>query len=115
MLSRQPDLAEQFAWADACITGGGLIKYESAFMGVPAAAVAQNEGQDGETRALTRAGLVFDLGLADDRSDGELASALGSFLGDHDLRDSLAARARATFPDDPSARAAKAILGAVGR
>ena len=115
VLQRQPDLSEQLLWADACITGGGLIKYESAFMGVPGAAVSQNEGQDAETRALTRAGLVFDLGLADDRSDEELASGMDRFLTDEDLRDGLAARARGTFPPDPSADAARAILEAIGR
>jgi spore coat polysaccharide biosynthesis predicted glycosyltransferase SpsG len=115
VLPRQPDLSEQLVWADASITGGGLIKYESAFMGVPAAAVSQNGGQAGETRALTRAGLVFDLGLADDRNEGELATALDRFLGDDDLRDGLAARGRETFPADPSAHAAGAIVEAIGR
>jgi spore coat polysaccharide biosynthesis predicted glycosyltransferase SpsG len=115
VLPRQPDLSEQLLWADACITGGGLIKYESAFMGVPAAAISQNEGQAGETRALTRAGLVFDLGLADDRTDKELAGSLHRFLADQALRDGLAARVRDTFPPDPSAHAARAIVEAVGR
>ena len=115
VLPRQPDLSEQFLWTDACITGGGLIKYESAFMGVPAAAIAQNVGQDGETRSLTRAGLVFDLGLADERTDTELASALDRFLADGDLRNSLAARNREMFPPDPSGHAARAIMEAVRR
>ena len=114
VLPRQPDLSEQLSWADASITGGGLIKYESAFMGVPGAAVSQNEGQAVETRALTRAGLVFDLGLADDRSDAELGSAMDRFLKGEDLRKGLAARARNTFPPDPSAHATRAILEAIG-
>ena len=115
VLPRQPDLSEQLVWADACITGGGLTKYESAFMGVPAAAISQNKGQAGETRALTRAGLVFDLGLADDCSDKELASALGMFLTNDSLRAGLAARIRDIFPPDPSANAARAIVEAIGR
>jgi UDP-2,4-diacetamido-2,4,6-trideoxy-beta-L-altropyranose hydrolase len=115
VLPRQPDLSEQLLWADACITGGGLTKYESAFMGVPAAAISQNEGQAQETRALARAGLVFDLGLADDRSDEELASALEGFFADSALRAGLAARMRGVFPPDPSAHAARAIVGAIGR
>jgi hypothetical protein len=84
-------------------------------MGVPAAAIAQNEGQDQETSALTRAGLVFDLGLADDRSDEELASAMDRFLTDDELRNGLAERTRETFPPDPSADAARAIVEAIGR
>jgi spore coat polysaccharide biosynthesis predicted glycosyltransferase SpsG len=115
VLPRQPDLSEQLLWADACITGGGLIKYESGFMGVPAAAVSQNEGQAGETRALTNAGLVFDLGLADGRSDEDLTSGLQVFLTDSALRAGLAARMREVFPPDPSAQAARAITEAIGR
>ena len=115
VLPRQPDLSEQLLWADACITGGGLIKYESAFMGVPAAAISQNDGQARESAALTRAGLVFDLGLADDRSDEQLGTALDRFFADHALRDGLAERVRGAFPPDPSANAARAIVEAVGR
>jgi spore coat polysaccharide biosynthesis predicted glycosyltransferase SpsG len=115
VLPRQPDLSEPLLWADACVTGGGLIKYESAFMGVPAAALAQNAGQAGESRALAGAGLVFDLGLADAGSDDDLGSALDSFLTDDGLRDGLIAGARAAFPADPSSHAARAILTAVRR
>jgi spore coat polysaccharide biosynthesis predicted glycosyltransferase SpsG len=115
VLPRQPDLSEHLLWADACISGGGLIKYEAAFMGVPAAAVSQNEGQAGESDSLAGAGLVFDLGLADSRTDRELASALDIFIADTGLRGSMAARARESFPPDPSGRAARAILDAVKR
>lgn len=112
-LSKLPDLSEQLLWADACITGGGLIKYEAAFMGVPAAAVSQNEGQAGETEALSRAGLVFDLGLVDADSDYELAQGLERFLADDGLRDGLMTRIRDLFPRDPSANAARAIVEAI--
>ncbi len=114
VVPRQPDLSAQLLWADACITGGGLIKYECAFMGVPAAAVAQNEGQASETRALANAKLVFDLGLADVRSDAQLADAMNEFLDDSDLRRGLTTKAAQTFPVDPSAHAARAILEAIG-
>ena len=114
VLPRQPDLSEQLLWADACITGGGLIKYEAAFMGVPAAAVSQNKGQAGESVALSRAGLVFDLGLADDRTDEELGSALNVFFSDETLRCGLVSRVKSSFPTDPSAHAAGAILQVLG-
>ena len=113
ILPRQPDLSEQLCWADAAITGGGLIKYESAFMGVPAAAIAQNEGQDGETQVLSGAGLVFDLGLADTVSDDDLSASLLTFLTDGDLRGALIERMREPFVADPSNNAAKAILEAL--
>ncbi len=112
---RQPDLSQQLVWADAAITGGGLIKYESAFMGVPAAAIAQNEGQDGETKVFSRAGLVFDLGLADSVTDDELAEALHTFCSDADLRANMTKQMHGSFPADPSANAATSILEALRR
>lgn len=115
ILPRQPDLSDQLLWADAAITGGGLIKYESAYMGVPAAAIAQNEGQDGETQVLSRAGLVHDLGLADSRSDDDLQAALDNFMADAKLRGQLATCMQQAFVPDPSAHAADAILEALRR
>ncbi|MBV7264814.1 PseG/SpsG family protein [Erythrobacter ani] len=115
VIKRQPDLSQSLLWADAALTGGGLIKYECAYMGVPAAAIAQNEGQDGESQSFARAGLVHDLGLADTVDDEKLAASLHSFLSDAELRTRLSARARAVFPPDTTAKAAKAILEAVQR
>ncbi|MEM6909587.1 MAG: hypothetical protein AAF494_13010 [Pseudomonadota bacterium] len=115
VLPRQPDLSEQLMWADAAITGGGLIKYESAYMAAPAAAISQNEGQDGETQVLSRAGLVFDLGLADSVSDNELANALDRFISNAEMRSTMTSRMRETFVSDPTANAANAILEAVRR
>ena len=113
ILPRQKDLSDQLLWADAAITGGGLIKYESAYMAVPVAAIAQNAGQDGETQVFAKAGLVFDLGLADTVEDAQLAQALGTFLSDAPLRKAMAERMRDAFIADPSAHAAHAILEAV--
>ncbi|MEO0589173.1 MAG: hypothetical protein AAFZ11_01290 [Pseudomonadota bacterium] len=114
-LPRQPDISDHLAWADAAVTGGGLIKYESAYMGVPVAAIAQNEGQDGETQVFARAGLVYDLGLADAVSDTDLAASLDQFLGKAALRQTMAARMREAFVPDPSANAAQTLLEAIGR
>ena len=115
ILPRQKDLSDQLLWADAAITGGGLIKYESAYMTVPVAAIAQNEGQDGETQEFAKAGLVFDLGLADTVEDAQLVQALGTFLSDAPMRAKMAERMREAFIADPSAHAAHAILEAVSR
>ena len=115
ILPRQKDLSDQLLWADAAITGGGLIKYESAYMAVPVAAIAQNAGQDGETQVFAKAGLVFDLGLADTVEDAQLARALGTFLSNASLRTTMAERMRDAFISDPGAHAAHAILEAVSR
>ena len=114
-LPRQPDISDHLAWADAAVTGGGLIKYESAYMGVPVAAIAQNQGQDGETQVFARAGLVHDLGLADAVSDAYLTARLDRFLSDAALRQTMAARMREAFVPDPSANAAQTLLEAIGR
>lgn len=115
LVPRQPDLSDELLWADAAITGGGLIKYECAHMGIPAAAIAQNDGQDGETQVLSSAGLVFDLGLADSTTDEGLAHALSDFIKGSGLRSNLARRMRDTFIPDPTVHAAEAILEAIGR
>ena len=114
-LPRQSDISDHLLWADAAITGGGLIKYECAYMSVPAGAIAQNEGQDAETRVFSGAGLVFDLGLADRVSDPDLAARLDRFLDDAALRGCMAARMRESFVPNPSANAAHAVLEAIER
>ena len=115
VVPRQPDISDQFLWADVAITGGGLIKYESAYMAVPVAAIAQNEGQDRETRVFSRAGLAHDLGLADAVTDADLTASLDRFLGDASLRRAMASRMRDAFVADPSANAAQTLLEAIER
>ena len=112
-LPRQPDLSQALLWADAAVTGGGLIKYEAAYMSLPAASIAQNEGQDGESKVFAAAGLVFDLGPADKVSDEQLGKALDRFIKNDDLRKRMTMRMKDAFIPDPSANAARAILKAV--
>ena len=113
LLGRQPNLGALIADADACITGGGLIKYECAYLGVPAAAIAQNAGQDAESASFAKAGLVHDLGQHDQTSDAQLRTRLAQFLADDAGRASMAKRMRAPFPPDPAAIASRAILDAL--
>lgn len=58
------DLKEAFVWADACISGGGLTKYECLFAGIPVASFAQTAGQQADTDVFVRLGLIGDLGPA---------------------------------------------------
>ncbi|MCO5060594.1 MAG: UDP-2,4-diacetamido-2,4,6-trideoxy-beta-L-altropyranose hydrolase [Kiritimatiellae bacterium] len=108
-LSSVPSLAGLLEWADACIAGGGLIKYESAFMGVPVAVLSQNAGQAMETVNFVREGLAYDLGLATHLNDCALQQGLAAFLGDTSLRSRLSARGLQVFPSHPSQRAARAV------
>lgn len=66
-LSPIPDVSQFYAWADFYITSGGLAKYESAFLGRPAAVLPLTPEESLETVQFERAGLCFNLGpLLDD-------------------------------------------------
>ena len=110
-----PTLAGEFAWADVVVSGGGMIKYESAYLGIPAGIIAQNEDQKHETAQFAGLGLVFDLGLGSEQDDPSLAAGLRRLLGDAALRESLRRTGLETFPADPTVRAAQALQGALDR
>ncbi len=108
-LSGLPNLAEPLAWADACIAGGGLIKYESAYLGVPVAVLSQNEEQAAETTTFAKLGLAWDLGLSAATSDDLVRQRLQSFVKDSALRVGLSSRGAHVFPEDPAGRAAQRL------
>ena len=110
-----PSLAKEFLRADAIVAGGGMIKYEAAFLGLPIATIAQNHGQYAETATLADKGVVCDLGQADRVSNAQVQEALQAFLNDHSGRSRMAANAAALFPDDPAANAAKAVCKLIGQ
>lgn len=64
MIQLTTDLKEAFVWADACLCGGGLTKYECLFSGIPVASFAQTAGQQADTDVFVRLGLIGDLGPA---------------------------------------------------
>jgi UDP-2,4-diacetamido-2,4,6-trideoxy-beta-L-altropyranose hydrolase len=103
------DLAEEFAWADMCVCGGGLTKYESAYMGVPTAALSQTLEQDQETTQFTSRGLAVNLGLGREQPDTILATRLSDLLSHESLRELLSQTGLACFPEDPTRRAAEAF------
>lgn len=115
IIARQENLSAEFCWADLVVSGGGLIKYESAYMGVPVAAISQNAGQAGESKAFAGVGLVFDLGFVDDVEDKDLMGGVAIAVNDMCARKLMAERMRSAFPPDPSAHAAKKILEALSR
>lgn len=100
----QHTLAEHFAWADVCISGGGLTKYESAYLGVPAAAFSISREQEMETQIFAQAGLTHSLGFGENPQD--VRSRLDAFLKDAAERARLRANGLAQFPADAPHRAA---------
>ena len=111
LVANQKDLAEEFSLADACISGGGLTKYEAAYLGVPGAVLSQTAEQAEETVAFSARGLAWDLGLGPAIEPAQLEGGLRQFLGDAELRAGLVQTGLATFPADSTLRAAKAIAG----
>lgn len=110
-----PNLAQALSWADLCVSGGGLTKYEAAYMGVPTAVLSQNDEQAWETRVFAQVGLCADLGLGSAVSDVELAERLIALLADGDRLAKLAREGQTRIPSDAPLRAAHALLAAVSK
>jgi spore coat polysaccharide biosynthesis predicted glycosyltransferase SpsG len=109
ILSQLTDLADEFAWAELCFCGGGLTKYESAYMGIPAGVISQNSEQAKETIQFADKGLAFNLGVHGECAEEVMAERISIFLGDRSLRQSLTEAGLAVFPDDPTGNAAAAF------
>ncbi len=107
------DMAEAFRWADMCVCGGGLTKYEAAYIGRPAAVLSQTREVFEETRHFVRRGLAFDLGLGEMQDDAGLAGLLADFIADAELRDSLCKAGIACIPEDSTQRAAETLVEVV--
>ncbi|MFA6242525.1 MAG: UDP-2,4-diacetamido-2,4,6-trideoxy-beta-L-altropyranose hydrolase [Candidatus Hydrogenedentales bacterium] len=104
-----PNLADALSKADLCICGGGLTKYEAAYLGVPVAVLSQNEDQAAETVQFAAHGLAVDLGLGVGASDDVLTQRLADVLRDEVGRRRLREAGLRAFPNDPTANAATAL------
>lgn len=103
-----PYMAGHFAWADACISGGGQTKYECAYVGLPVAILAQTSDEQMDTAVFAAEGLGYDLGgfAQADR----LKEALGVFIHQPDLRQVLSQNGLERFPPDSPLVTARAVL-----
>jgi UDP-2,4-diacetamido-2,4,6-trideoxy-beta-L-altropyranose hydrolase len=109
-----PDLAEEFVWADVCVAGGGLTKYEAVYMGIPTAIMSQNSEQASETGNFVSKGLGINLERRNDNRKQLLEELLSEFITNTKLRESVSHTALELFPEDPTKRAAEnfgALLG----
>ena len=97
------DLAAHYAWAEACVTGGGLVKYECAYLGLPLAIFSQTPDQQAETERFLAAGFGCDLAPAG-RADG-WEMRLGEFLRHGATGQNTDGR----FPSDSADRAMAAL------
>lgn len=74
------DPSAPMEWADICLCGGGLLKYECAYAGLPVAALSQNDRQHRDTIAWRSTGRVGNLGLASQTASSELQTNLRDWL-----------------------------------
>lgn len=77
----RPDIEKLYAEADLIVTGGGLVKYESAYCGIPNVALSQTALQDQDTKILAARHLTLDLGRASHFDVGDVAARLARFAG----------------------------------
>ncbi len=82
IIPRQPDLEKWLNWADVCLCGGGLVKYECLYVGVPVMSLAQNVGQAEDSARMAAEGLIADLGDAADFNREAAQPVLERFLDD---------------------------------
>lgn len=91
---------EQFRWADVCLCGGGLTKYDCGFAGIPVASLAQTQEQQRDTEALLRMGAVWDFGMAELSSARELTNNLERFFDDDSQRMVISQNAQRVIGSD---------------
>jgi spore coat polysaccharide biosynthesis predicted glycosyltransferase SpsG len=107
LFGRQPNLAERFAAARACVTGGGLTKYEACYLGLPCAVMPQSPGEAEDTVKAVALGVVL---AVDPLSPTSLPTTLVA-LGEEGLRAGLRAACYRIFPMDPTRAALQLVVG----
>lgn len=106
LFGRQPHLADRFAAARACVTGGGLTKYESCFLGLPCAVIPQSEGEAEDTVKAVALGVVL---AVDPSSPASLPATLEA-LSDPETRVALRSACHRLFPLDPTRAALQLVI-----
>jgi spore coat polysaccharide biosynthesis predicted glycosyltransferase SpsG len=81
-ISFRPDIEELYAATDFIITGGGLVKYESAYCDIPNVALSQTDLQDQDTTILASRNLTYDLGMVKDFNLAVVTDKLRDFVRD---------------------------------
>lgn len=111
VVPREPVLQFErlLAEADAVVCGGGLLKYEAAYCGLPTAVSSVTPLQQADTELLAVRGIVLDLGLAASPSSAFEATA-AAFVLNAGLRRQLAKAATAAFATDATRHLAGELL-----
>lgn len=97
--------------SDLNFCAGGLVKYESAFAGLPSVVFSATEIQREDTKYFENRGMCLSLdGIGQDETVASLREC-SQRLADPDFRSSMIEKGLTYFPADSSKRAAMAVLG----
>lgn len=102
VLVQLQSLAAEMAAADLCVSGGGMTKYEAAYLGLPCVAIPVTEDQVPETRLFAELGLAAGLPRADLVSAEDLHQTLHAWLPEMERWQAMSRRGLALFPQDPT-------------
>lgn len=81
-LPLSPQVEAAYAQADFVVCGGGLVKYESAYCGLPNACLSLTALQDADTRVMAERQLTLDLGPLEAFEPARCARQVAAFLAD---------------------------------
>ena len=95
--------------ADMVITGGGLLKYESAYCCIPNAAISQTIEQDIETHSFVKEGLTYDLGMVKNFDKDNIVEKMTDFCSTS-VREKIYFNAKQKFVTGSSRNLAKEII-----
>lgn len=109
----ESNLASQLRWADLVVSGGGLTKYESAYVGRPTVVLNMTPDQQLETLSFAGLDLALDGGTLDDLREGHvepLTQSLQRIVQEPDIRRLLVESGHNMFPNDPTIDVARELL-----
>ena len=93
-------IERRFIEADAIINGGGLIKYEASYCGIPAATLSTTSEQHLDTLILEKAGLLFNIGDQSKTSRNTVKIKVIDFIKSKSVREKLHHTGRTFFSPD---------------
>jgi spore coat polysaccharide biosynthesis predicted glycosyltransferase SpsG len=106
----RPDIENLYSAADLIVTGGGLVKYESAYCDIPNVALSQTDLQDQDTKILAARNLTYDLGMVKDFDLPVASERLKRFIHDHSALAAQHLAFRTAMHSDSTQRLASLML-----
>lgn len=95
---------------DFCITGGGKVKYELAFAGIPVLSYAQTELQDEDSRILESKNIIIRGKMISTLTKEDVVSDLKNISSQQDRLEKLRIATKSIFRTNPTKELANKIL-----